>query len=72
MFLSPAELVTLTECPQRARQIAWLRRYGWRFAISAKGNPRVSRAYFDKRMAGIEGTPEPSNEPDFTALTERA
>lgn len=72
LFLTSSELFALTGRQQAARQIAWLRRYGWRFAVSANGRPRVARAYFDKRLAGIESTPEPSNEPDFTVLAGRA
>lgn len=71
MFLTPDELRDLTGRRQAARQIEWLRRYGWRFAVSAAGAPRVARAYFDKRMAGTE-TAEPSNQPDFAAIPRTA
>lgn len=66
--LTDDELADLTGRPQKSRQVEWLRRFGWRFAVRSDGRPRVARAYFDKRMAGAAETPDPAFEPDFAPL----
>lgn len=67
MFLSPDDLHELTGRMRKGAQVAWLRHNRWRFVLDADGNPKVSRAYFDHRMTGIE-TPEPGARPNFEAV----
>lgn len=68
-YLSPAELHILAGSPQHKRQIEWLRRYKWRYSVSLKGHPIVSRAYHDRRMIADDiGTPEPVRHPNFAAI----
>lgn len=68
-YLSTAELHSLTGRPQHKRQVEWLRRYKWRFAVDDLGRPKVSRAYHDRRMVADDiGTPEPVRHPNFSAI----
>lgn len=70
LTLTPAELRELTGSPFRARQIAWLQKNGWLFAVDLSGRPRVARAYYDRRMVGIGTTEEPQGtaQPNWAAL----
>lgn len=48
-FLNPDELVELTGCKQRSRQILQLRKMGLAFWVNAAGNPVVSRSVIEGR-----------------------
>jgi hypothetical protein len=50
LFLSPAELVTLTGFKARHCQVRWLERNRWRFALTRRQEPRVARDHFNERM----------------------
>ena len=54
LILTPAEVQSLTGYAQPVRQAAWLKDRGWIFeAPRRRGeSPKVSRAYFEARMAG--------------------
>ena len=41
LFLSPAELIELTERTRKASQVAWLIANNYPFALGANGHPRV-------------------------------
>lgn len=58
-FLTPEEMTTLTGYARRNGQILWLRERGWRFELDRDGNPRVARAYMERRMVGDTDQPEP-------------
>lgn len=67
-YLAPDELFELTGRRQRAKQVAWLRRSHWRYAIDAAGRPLVARDYWRRRM--VEGDTAEATagpwEPQFT------
>lgn len=54
LILTPAEVQSLTGYAQPVRQAAWLKDRGWIFEPPRRRgeSPKVSRAYFEARMAG--------------------
>lgn len=72
MFLTDAELRELTGYAYPCRQIDWLRRYNWKFEVTAQNRPKVARVYFDVRMgAPGKAIQEPSSSimrPNFEAI----
>lgn len=65
-FLSEPEIHDLTGYQLPSAQKRWLTRYGWTFAVSALGRPKVLRTYAEHRM-GLASTPLPAqNLPDFS------
>jgi hypothetical protein len=50
MFLSPDELLELTDYRRAADQIRWLTDHGWKFEVGATGRPKVLRAEAERRM----------------------
>lgn len=52
LFLSPDQLVELTDRHQRAAQIRWLTAHGWKFETTATGRPRVLVAEMERHMLG--------------------
>ena len=71
-YLTENELSELTGRRQPKRQAVWLARNGWRFAVADHGRPRVTRAYWSKRL-GDDMTAVPMRaEPDFAALGDTA
>ncbi len=72
MFLTDAELRELTGYAYPCRQIDWLRRYNWKFEVTAQSRPKVARAYFDARMgAPVKAAPDQSSSmmrPNFGAI----
>lgn len=50
LFLDDTELAQLTGRRMKSRQIAWLRREGIPFRVSATGHPVVTRAAIDSRQ----------------------
>jgi Domain of unknown function (DUF4224) len=64
LFLTPSELIELTERKRKSDQIAWLRANNFPFAVGANGHPRVFREYVYERLCGVgkmsvERKPEP-------------
>ncbi len=51
MFLSPAQLVELTDRKRISGQIEWLTARGWPFEVSAVGRPKVLVAEMERRMS---------------------
>ena len=68
-YLRKDELIDLTDRQLPGKQIEWLKRNGWKFAISASGHPKVSREYHDFRLGTMENEPDDSQEPDFSHWT---
>lgn len=68
-FLQPEELVDLTDRQLPSKQIDWLNKYGWKFAISAAGKPKVARSYYEFRLGNMETEPAHEQEPDFSYWT---
>lgn len=52
MFLTDAEIVTLTSYKRHADQRRWLTERGWVFETAANGRPVVARSYAESRMSG--------------------
>lgn len=52
MFLTPDQLVELTDRKRPKDQIAWLGQHGFRFELSAAGRPKVLLAEVERRMLG--------------------
>ena len=51
MFMTPAELSTLTGYALNAWQRRWLNARGWKFEQAANGRPVVSRSYAESRLS---------------------
>jgi hypothetical protein len=65
MLLTDQEVRSLTGAAQKAAQIAWLRRNGWRFTVNALGRAKVAIAEFNRHMVGGRSQKQ---EPDFSHL----
>lgn len=67
MFLTQDDLIELTDRQLPSKQIDWLKRNGWKYAVSAAGRPKVSREYFSFRMgAAVEEPKDHEQEPDYS------
>lgn len=76
MFLTADELRELTGYVYNSRQIDWLRRYNWKFEVTAQMRPKVARSYFESRLGA--STPrqavelvQPPVRPNFQALNQQ-
>ncbi|BET09387.1 MULTISPECIES: DUF4224 domain-containing protein [Pandoraea] len=51
-YLSMHELAELIGCKanQRALMMKWLTAHRWRYVVDAHGQPKVARAYRDKKL----------------------
>ena len=59
MFLSPDELIALTDRKRPGDQIRWLREHSFPFELSAKGKPKVLRCVVELRLqAGAHAAPK--------------
>ncbi|WP_412479873.1 DUF4224 domain-containing protein [Azonexus sp. IMCC34839] len=67
--LTREEVRELTDRVLPGKQIEWLKQYGWKFAISAAGRPKIARTYYDFRMGAMENEPANDQEPDFSHWT---
>ena len=67
MFLTPDELVELTGYKRPSAQARWLRDRRWRFELNAAGQPRVARAYLERRMVAKEAGAVDFPAPDWSA-----
>jgi hypothetical protein len=70
-YLTDGELFELTGRRQSTRQVEWLARNDWLFAVTDLGRPRVARAYWARRLAGNTVVATGRVEPDFAALGSR-
>lgn len=61
MFLSPADIETLTGRKRPSAQIRWLRRNGWRITVNALGHPNIAVAEFMRRTVGGAVTKQEPN-----------
>jgi len=59
-FLSRAEVADLTGYRQRGKQIDWLRRAGWPFAVGADDHPRVLRDELVRRLSAPDAPSQPA------------
>jgi hypothetical protein len=59
LFLDPNELHELTGYRRAHEQKRWLAARRWKFEENAAGQPRVARAYLERRMVGEAATSEP-------------
>jgi len=66
MFLSIAELVTLTGYRRRSCIARWLRDNGFSFRIAADGYPRVLEEHVRVLLCGMPV--KPRNQPNLAAL----
>jgi hypothetical protein len=63
MFLTPGNLVELTDCKRMSDQIRWLRDRGYRFEVSAIGRPKVLIDEVRSRMLGSSPTKSKGSRP---------
>jgi hypothetical protein len=59
-FLTRDEVADLTGYRQRGKQVNWLRRCGWPFAIGADGHPRVLREELVRRLSAPDAPSQPA------------
>lgn len=59
MFLTAAELVTLTGYQRHADQRRWLTERAWVFETAANGRPVVTRSYAESRLGAPAGQVAP-------------
>lgn len=60
-ILAPEELAEITGYKQRASQIAWLKRWGWKYVTTATGEPKVGRVHARQMLGdptGKDSTPD--------------
>lgn len=65
-YLTKDEMIELTDRQLPSKQIEWLKRNGWKFAVSAAGHPKVARTYHEFRLGTVEAEPQGEEEPDFS------
>lgn len=65
MFLTPAELQTLTGRQRPSAQVRWLRDHGYRLTVNALGEPVVAIAEANRKLVGGTKTHQ---EPNWDAL----
>jgi len=71
-YLTKEELIELTDRQLPSKQIDWLKRYGWKFAVSAAGHPKVARTYHEFRLGSVATEPQGTEEPDFSRWIEKS
>ncbi|HBN8473714.1 TPA: DUF4224 domain-containing protein [Pseudomonas aeruginosa] len=57
-FLSEEEVAELTGREYPSKQIEWLNRSGWKYAVTAANRPIVGRVYARLKLAGVKPTME--------------
>lgn len=65
-YLTKEEMIELTARQLPSKQIEWLKRNGWKFAVSAAGHPKVARTYHEFRLGMVATEPQGAEEPDFS------
>lgn len=72
MFLTPEELVELTDCQRAHEQKQWLDARAWVYEVSRLGVVKVLRKYAEMRLGmPIDGGEEKPSEPDFSIFDRR-
>ena len=71
MFLTPAELKTLTGYTKPTFQIRWLQENGWAHTVDGHGDPVVAVAEKDRQLVGGSKS-KARREPDWDALNRKA
>jgi hypothetical protein len=71
MFLSPDELVELTDSHRRQDQAKWLRENGFVFFYSRLGNIKVLRAHVEAQF-GVRENALTDPEPNWDSLKQTA
>lgn len=67
LVLTREELIELTDRQMPGKQIEWLKKNRWKYAVSAAGRPKVSRDYFNFRVGTAQEEPkEGAQEPDYS------
>lgn len=69
MFLTPAELNTLTGRMRPSAQVRWLRQHGYKHTVNALGEPVVAVAEANRKLVGGAKT---NQEPNWEALNAKA
>lgn len=67
MFLTEADLATLTGYVKPSKQIDWLSRQGFTFRIAADGHPRVATEHVLKVMGGSSSA-RSKTQPNFASV----
>lgn len=65
MFLTRAEIQTLTGLKRPTAQIRWLRTQGYRFNVNALGDPVIAIAEANRKLVGGSRT---NGKPNWEAL----
>lgn len=68
MFLTPEEIVDLTDRRNPRHQSRWLAERGYPFEISASGRPKVLRSEIESRLSSTERKKTRKAEPNWEAL----
>ena len=71
-YLTPAELVELTEARTRPAQERWLRANGLLYVVTSKGHIRVLRTHRDARLGCGKQARPAGADPDFSVFRQRA
>jgi len=58
----------LTDARVKHLQCRWLDQNGWVYTVSRMGNPKVLRAFAEKKL-GLDSARLGADEPDFSAWT---
>lgn len=66
MYLTLQEMRDLTDRVSSRGQVAWLRRAGWPFVLSALGRPKVLRAFAEKKGGLSTGVPFVESGPNWS------
>lgn len=66
IFVSDAEIRTLTDYTYCSKQCAWLQNNGIRYVVGSSGKPKVLRAELDRVLFG--GIESKSFQPDFSDI----
>lgn len=69
MFLSEADLASLTGFSRKSKQADWLRKEGFVFKIAADGHPRVLREHVFKQMGVTDIASKRKTRPDFSSVS---
>lgn len=66
MFLSKEEIVKLTGRKFKTMQIKWLLQQGYKFEVTANGDPIVLTAHLNERLGGHNSKSHKASQPNFS------
>ncbi len=66
MFLTKDQIVRMTGYKFKNMQIRWLAEHGYKFDVTAAGNPIVLEAHINERLGGTSNKLLKSPQPDFS------